>query len=211
MRVFLLMLIVILIFPSPAVAVDEPPHQVVLKDGRFELRQYEPMLLAEVRVVGSMSRASNNGFRSLADFIFGNNKPAEKISMTAPVTRTPIADDASTNIAMTAPVTRVQNGDKRWTVAFVMPSKWTKESLPNPNNPDVMVREVPAQLIASIKFSGRGSEASYLKQQVKLDAWIAQQGYIVSGEPRYAGYDAPWVLWPFRRNEVMIAVTKAPA
>lgn len=182
-------------------AVDEPPHTVIVKDSKFELRQYRPMLIAQVTVTGDMRKAGNSGFRPLADYIFGNNKPAEKIEMTAPVTRT-----ESTKIAMTAPVTRVKNQDKSWVVAFVMPDKWTKETLPKPNNPDVTIREVPGELVATIRFSGRGSEASHEKNQAKLEHWIGEQGYRQIGEPRYAGYDAPWVPWPLRRNEVMIPV-----
>ncbi|RBP49906.1 SOUL family heme-binding protein [Arenicella xantha] len=198
-----LIFVVVLTFclPLSVLAVDEPPHTVVLKDHKFELRQYRAMLIAEVTVTGDMRRAGNSGFKPLADYIFGNNTSAEKMQMTAPVTRT-----ESTKIAMTAPVTRVENDDKSWTVAFVMPVKWTKETLPQPNNPDISIREVPAELIASIRFSGRGSEVSHKKKQLELEQWIDQQGYVVAGEPRYAGYDAPWVLWPLRRNEVMIPV-----
>lgn len=206
MRDLLFMALMIFGLPLSAAAVDEPPHEVVLKDGAYELRQYDSILLAEVTKTGNMRRAGVAGFKSLADYIFGNSKPAEKIEMTAPVTRT-----QSTKIEMTAPVTRVENEDKSWTVAFVMPKKWTKESLPKPNNPDVSIREVPSELVASIKFSGRGTEASHNKKQVQLEEWIAQQGYDVAGEPRYAGYDAPWVLWPLRRNEVIIPVVKTRA
>ncbi len=203
MRAFIIMASILLILPFSALAVDEPPYELVLQDDDYELRQYQSTLVAEVTVSGDMRRAGSNGFRPLADFIFGNNKPAEKIEMTAPVTR-----KKTTKIEMTAPVTRVENEDKSWTVAFVMPEKWTKENLPQPNNPDITIREVPAELIATIKFSGRGSEASHIKKQVLLEQWITQQGYEMAGEPRYAGYDAPWVLWPFRRNEVMIPVVK---
>jgi hypothetical protein len=208
MRGFLFMVLVIAIVPFAAAAVDEPPHKVVLKEGGFEIRQYESMLVAEVIVSGDMRKAGSKGFRPLADFIFGNNKPAEKIAMTAPVTRTAASKKKSTKIEMTAPVTRVENEDKSWTVAFVMPQKWTKENLPQPNNKDVIIRQVSSELMATIKFSGRGSEASHQKNQKKLEKWLAEKGYVITGEPRYAGYDAPWVPWPLRRNEVMIPVAK---
>ena len=203
MRAFIIMASILSILPLSAFAVDEPPYDVVLQDDHYELRQYQSILVAEVVVTGNMRRAGNGGFRSLADFIFGNNRPAEKIEMTAPVTR-----KETTKIEMTAPVTRVENEDKSWTVAFIMPEKWTKESLPQPNNPDITIREVPAELIATIKFSGRGTEASHIKKQVLLEQWITEQGYEMAGEPRYAGYNAPWVLWLFRRNEVMIPVVE---
>lgn len=187
-----------------SLATDEPKHSVVTKVGDFEIRQYQAMIVAEVSVEGSMGDASSKGFRPLAGFIFGDNQPEQEIAMTAPVTRT-----KSVKIEMTAPVTRVENaegGEGSWTVAFVMPDSWTMETLPKPINKDISLREVPERLVASIQFSGRGNEKAHRKNQVKLEQWISDQGYEIIGQPQYAGYDAPWVPWPFRRNEVMIDV-----
>ena len=184
-------------------AVKEPPHTVVLKDDKIELRQYEPTIVAEVTVTGNMRRAGNSGFRLLADYIFGNNQNKQNIEVTAPVKKT-----ESTKIEMTAPVSRVENPDKSWVVTFVMPQEWTMETLPEPNNPEVKISERPGELIATIRFSGRGSEVAHKKQQIKLEAWLDQQGYRSIAAPRFAGYDAPWIPWPFRRNEVMVPVVK---
>ena len=86
-----------------ASATEEPPHTVIIDDGKFQIRSYEPAIVAEVDVTGDMRRAGNSGFRPLADFIFGNNIARADIEMTAPVTR----QAASEKIEMTAPVTRV--------------------------------------------------------------------------------------------------------
>ena len=202
MRSFVLQILFLLgLTPMTASATEEPAHTVLVEDGKFQVRQYEPTIVAEVEVTGDMRRAGNSGFRPLADFIFGNNTARDEIAMTAPVTRV-----KSEKIEMTAPVTRVANGDDTWTVAFVMPSKWTMETLPRPNNPDVTLREVPGELIATIKFSGLGRERTQAKKQAELESWISSQGYEVIGSPRYAGYDAPWTPAPLRRNEVMIPV-----
>lgn len=203
MRAAVVMMLVVCLMPVAVGAVDEPPHQVVLSDGKLELRQYQPKLVAEVTVNGNMRSAGSRGFKSLAGYIFGDNQSAGKIQMTAPVSRS-----KSTKIAMTAPVSRIENDDTTWTIAFVMPKKWTLETLPKPNNPDVTIREVPSELVAAIRFSGRGSEASHKEKQGKLEKWISEQGYVATGPPSYAGYDAPWTPWPLRRNEVMISVAK---
>lgn len=203
MRGVFVITLLISLLPSTVSAVDEPSHIVLLKQEKFEVRQYHPMILAEVTVTGDMRRAGSSGFRPLADYIFGNNQLATKVEMTAPVTRT-----ESTKIAMSAPVTRVKNENKSWTVSFVMPEKWTMETLPKPNNPDIIIREVAGEVIAILEFSGRGSEVMHKKKQIQLEQWIAKQGYTAIAEARYAGYDAPWVPWPFRRNEVMIPVAK---
>lgn len=198
---FILLTLVTIALSLSAKATEEPPHQTLVKEGKFELRQYEPTLVAEVEITGDMRRAGNSGFRPLADFIFGNNTARSKIEMTAPVTRV-----KSEKIEMTAPVTRTMTDSDAWTVAFVMPSEWTMETLPVPNNPDVSIREVPGELMAIVQFSGIGREQTFETKQIALEAWIADQGFEVIGPPRYAGYDAPWVPGPFRRNEVMIPV-----
>lgn len=200
---FVLFAAIVAALPMSASATEEPAHDTVLKDGKFEIRQYAPTIVAEVEITGDMRRAGNSGFRPLADFIFGNNTARSKIEMTAPVTRV-----KSEKIAMTAPVTRTASDDDAWTVAFVMPSEWTMESLPVPNNPEVTLREVPGELMAAVKFSGVGRERVFEQKQTALESWIAARGYRMTGAPRYAGYDAPWVPGPFRRNEVMIPVAE---
>lgn len=202
MRLFLSALLAFGLAMSAVADTEEPAHTIILEDGKRQIRQYAPKIVAEVEVSGSQSRASNAGFRTLADFIFGNNTAKTEIAMTAPVTQT-----ASEEIAMTAPVTQTQAGEDRWTVGFVMPSKWTMETLPTPNNPDVKIRQIAPEMLAVIRFNGRGRAAKQARKQAELEAWIAEQNYQITGPATAAFYDPPWTLPPFRRNEVMIPVT----
>lgn len=194
----------IITMPLAASATEEPPHSTIVEDGNFEVRQYEDMIVAEVEVTGDMRRAGYTGFRPLAGYIFGDNTAREEIDMTAPVTR-----QKSQKIEMTAPVTRIANPDDTWTVAFVMPKEWTMETLPLPNNSDVTLRSQPGELMATVRFSGRANEADFQAQETRLVQWIKENGYLVTGQVRYAGYNAPMVPGPLRRNEVMIPVEKA--
>ena len=205
MRYALLIAAVLSLLPMTASATEEPPHLTLIKDGKYEIRQYEPTIVAEVEITADMRRAGNSGFRPLADFIFGNNTAREKIDMTAPVTRV-----KSEKIAMTAPVTRTFD-DEVWTVAFVMPKEWTMDTLPVPNNSDVRIREVPGELMATVKYSGVGRESVFEQKRIALETWLSEQGYEAVGAPRFAGYDAPYVPGPFRRNEVMIPVVLSAA
>lgn len=193
-----------IVIPMKANAAEEPPHEIVVKDGNIEVRQYTPQIVAEVTVSGDMRRAGNSGFRPLADYIFGNNTAKQSFKMTAPVTRTPTSE----KIEMTAPVTRTQDDSGDWVVAFVMPDEWTMDALPAPNNPDVTLREVPGEMMATLKFSGFGRAATFAKKQDELEIWLRANGYETIGPARYAGYDAPWVPAPLKRNEVMIPVTQ---
>lgn len=190
---------------SPAAMADddEPPHRVLVREDRFEIREYEAQILAEVDVRGSMSGASSRAFRPLAGYIFGGNTArtggSDEIAMTTPVTQT-----RSQDIAMTTPVTQTAAGADIWRVAFIMPPEWTMDSLPIPDDARVMLREQPARRMAAIRFSGGPSEQRFMRREAELRAWLDAQGEEVIGEPVYARYDPPWVPVFMRRNEVMI-------
>jgi len=198
----LLALVLALVAPMTASAVEEPDHEVVAEDGRFEIRAYEPMIVAEVEVTGEMGRASNSGFRFVADYIYGNNTAQAKIDMTAPVVR----EQVSQKIDMTAPVLREPAEGGNWMVAFIMPSEWTIDTLPTPNNPAVTLREVPGEVLAAAQFRGGGSMGNFARREAELRDWIEAQGYEVTGPARYAGYSGPWVPDPMKREEVLIPV-----
>ncbi len=153
-----------------AMANEEPRYEVIKKEENFEVRRYQPMIIAEVSVTGTLSEASNKGFRQIADFIFGNNedpvkKQSEKIAMTAPVT---MEADTSSKIAMTAPVTMEGSGGA-WKMAFVMPSKFTMETLPKPKNSNVIIKQMPAQQLAVVTFSGWVDEEKLAAQTTRLN------------------------------------------
>ena len=137
-------------FPEVAMANEEPKHSVFEARDGWELRLYEPVVVAETAVDGEFGPGGNEGFRRIAGYIFGGNDGGRKIAMTAPVAleRRPGARDG-TKIAMTAPVAQEKTGEG-WTVAFVMPSEHTLASLPKPNDPRVTLREVPARRVAAV-------------------------------------------------------------
>lgn len=187
-----------------AMAIEEPRYTVIEQSEDFELRAYEPMIVAETLVSGPMDDASGKGFRLIADYIFGNNTApsgdTEKISMTAPVTMTP----RSEKISMTAPVGMARQ-QGQWRVHFVMPGSYTMDSLPTPNNPAVTLREVPATNYAVIRFSGFTGENKIAAKTAELLAWLEGKGIEPVGTPELARYNPPWTLPFFRRNEVMVA------
>lgn len=204
--------------PGAARAAEEPVHVVLERDGRIELREYAPVVIAETMVEGDLATASTAGFRRLAGYIFGGNRSVradgapEKIAMTAPVTVQPAADAPSERIAMTAPVT-VQRQDGaapgqpgRWRVQFTMPREWTLATLPRPNDPSVVLRELPATRQAVLGFTGLAGEAAVREATDALLAWVAARGLEPLGAAQLARYDPPWTLPFLRRNEVMVAV-----
>ena len=195
----------------PAMAtIEEPAFDTLKQGGDFEIRRYAPMIVAETWVEGDLGGASNEGFRVIAGYIFGNNVAAsgagsEKVSMTAPVTM----EAAPAKIAMTAPVTTEPEGN-RYRMHFVMPSRYTMATLPRPKDDRVKLREVPAKTMAVVKFSGFAGEGKVKEKTGELLAWVKAGGFEPAGTPQLARYDPPWTLPFLRRNEVMVPVEGPP-
>ena len=203
-----------LLWMNSAMAIEEPKYKVLATDGSIEVRRYEPLLMAEVIVEGDMDEASSKGFRLIADYIFGNNQSADnatssKIAMTAPVTVAP----QSSNISMTAPVTiEAQSAQpdigkaQTWRVHFVMPSQYTLNTIPKPNNKAVSLREVPEKFVAVLKYSGFNTTAKVQRLSDEALAWCNVKGIKILGLPQLARYDPPWTLPMFRRNEILVEI-----
>lgn len=182
--------------------VEQAKYSVVEKEGAFEIRDYAPMIVAEVDVTGNRQEAANNGFRKVAGYIFGANIKAEKVAMTAPVIQ-----ETSEKIAMTAPV--LQDGqDGKWKVKFVMPSTYTLETLPAPEDPDVRLVAVEGKRYAVIRFSGLSSPDNLSKHSEKLMGFVSDRALKPLSDPVFAFFNPPWTLPFLRRNEVMIEITK---
>lgn len=192
------------LFSGVVMAIEEPKYKLLVKEDDFELREYAPMIIAEAVVDGDLDEAGSQGFRLIAAYIFGDNTSrkggSEQIEMTAPVTVEP----KSEKISMTAPVTMAQSAG-RWRMHFVMPSQYTMDTLPIPNNPKVSLREIPSRNYAVIRFSGFTGESKVAKKEAALLKWLQSKNLIPKGEYSLARYNRPWTLPFLRRNEVMVA------
>lgn len=182
-------------------AVEEAAYTVVKKENRFEIRDYAPHILAETIVQEDFEEAGSEAFSRLFRYISGNNRPRVKLAMTAPVSQESMGE----KIRMTTPVgqQRVQKG---WVVSFMMPASYTLETLPEPDDPKVTLRQIPARRMASVRYSGFWSEKNYLRYKVELESWIEEMGLGIVGDPIWARYNHPLTLWFFRRNEILIPV-----
>lgn len=186
---------------QPAMAVEEASYVVTRKDKAFEIREYAPHVLAETLVEGELEKAGNKAFQRLFRYISGDNVSRSKVAMTAPVSQKP----AGEKIKMTAPVGQ-QRVQEKWAVSFMMPKAYTLSSLPQPNDTSVTLRQVPAQKMAAIRYSGTWSEKNYLIHKAELEAWIREAGLSSTGDSTWARYNPPFTPWFLRRNEVLIPV-----
>jgi hypothetical protein len=188
---------------SDVMAIEEARYTVLEKGKDFELRHYEPYIVAETLVEGDFSEVGNEGFRRLFAYISGNNRNRQTISMTAPVSQ--VAD--SEKIAMTAPVNQ-QREDGKWLITFMMPSEYTLTTLPEPLDQRVVLRQVPGKLMAALKYSGTWSRSRYEEKKALLEKAIQEHDLTPLGEPVFARYNPPFMPWFLRRNEVLLPVER---
>ena len=196
-------------------AIETPEYRVLEHDGAFELREYAPYLLAETRVDAGFMNAGNIAFGRLFRYISGANTEQRRIAMTAPVEQAGDggggdgagARGGGTKIAMTAPVEqRGEGADFR--VGFVVPRQFDRDSVPQPTDPRIEIRAVPARRVAAWRYTGRWTEANFREHEALLRERIAQRGLepLPGAGAIIARYDPPFMVWFLRRNEVLIPV-----
>ena len=203
--VAILLTVVVLAFGAAMIGpimsnVEVPAYKIVKKEQNIEIRQYPPLIIAEVKTAGSRQDSIGNGFRILADFIFGNNEGEKQLSMNGPITQ-----QEGIKIAMTAPVQQEQT-DTEWAISFIMPSKFSIDTIPNPINDRIKIIQIPSKRYAVITFSGRSTEANLTKHTSKLEIYMNESSYSKVGNAKYAFYNPPWTLPFLRRNEVQFEI-----
>ena len=185
-------------------AIESPKYQTVDKDKKFEIREYEEYILAEVEIDGEFGSVLQKGFRVLADYIFGGNISRARINMTVPVTEQAVSSE---KIDMTAPVTSspIEEG-RKYRIAFTMPSKYTLENLPEPANKMISFREVSKHKVAALRFSGSLNSKLATRKAKELETWLNENKYSKKSGFVFAQYNPPWLPGIFRRNEVLTEV-----
>lgn len=178
-------------------AAPEPDYAVVLAEPPFELRDYGELVVVKT----AMNDGSRAAFGRLFDYISGANTGARDIAMTAPVLNADTTD--GDKIAMTAPVLQGRKNARE--MVFILPDAMTLETAPVPTDPGVSLDTIPPRRVAVVRYSGSmsgGAEA----EEARLRDWIGRKDLTPAGPAEVAGYNPPWTLPPYRRNEVLIPV-----
>ena len=170
---------------------ETPAYKVVEKDRNIEVRYYESMLLQSVKVSGNQYKSLRQGFRPLVNYIGAKGREGEKISMTAPVMQS------------------LGNTNNEWVVSFSMPSKYSKKTLPEPNNKQVYSEQLKPIMAAVIRFSGKTDKSgSLIKEKEKtLLNWLKNRDFKIVSKPKYLFYNDPSTPGFLRRNEVMVIIS----
>ena len=174
-------------------ALEEAKYSVVHQNEVYEVRLYVDRLVAQVAYDGE-----NSGFRTLFNFISGENTATSKIEMTAPVTQ-------SIEIEMTTPVSQYSDGSGK-VMQFFMPSEFTAETIPEPTNPAVKIRTVKGGHFAVVRYSGRASDKNFRKHADELENELQKKGLRYYKPILKATYNGPFTLPFLRRNEAMVRV-----
>ena len=170
-----------LIITSTGMAYEKANYEVVKKNELYEVRKYSDRLAIETKI-------SNQGssFRKLFNYISGNNENNEEIKMTTPVTQVE------------------KKGSM--TMQFYLPSKFNKENIPNPSNPDVKILNIKGGYYAVIKYSGRASDKNFIKHKSILENALKKDDISILSQSIKATYDGPFTLPMRRRNEAMFEI-----
>jgi hypothetical protein len=183
-------LVLVFLFQSfiimPTNKTEEQKYSLVRKYKDFEIRFYPSATIATINSNAKTYRdLSGPGFQKLAGYIFGGNEAKTKISMTTPV--------------------QMDVNDSVSTMSFVMPSAFTKENLPKPNDPNVQIKSTSDEYVAVIRFGGYASDKDLKFYSEKLQTLLKENGIISYGNYRFLGYNPPFQLIG-RRNEIIVAV-----
>ena len=175
-------LIIFLFSHFNSMASEEASYDIVHKAGIYEIRHYSDRLVVQV-----VNKADNNSFQKLFNYISGANNNSEKIKMTVPVTQTKIEKDAF--------------------MQFYLPSKFAKDAIPTPTDPDVEIATIEEGYFAVIQYSGRSSDKNFIKYSEILKQKLLEDKISIKGLAIKATYNGPFVLPMFRRNEAMFIVS----
>jgi len=170
----------------PANKTEEQKYTLVRKYDDFEIRFYPSATIATINSnAKTYKELSGPGFQKLAGYIFGGNEADKKISMTTPV--------------------QMDINDSGSTMSFVMPSEYSKESLPKPNDPNVNIINTADEYVAVIRFGGYASDEDLKFNSEKLKNLLKENEIMSYGNYRFLGYNPPFQFIG-RRNEIIVTV-----
>ena len=184
------LLLLMLILPGIASAVEKLPYSVLDYPGEIELRQYPAHNLAVTQVKGGFKAAGSEGFRRLVTYIFGSNAGDRKIAMTAPIMQSAVAAD-------------------QYQLSLFMPSQIALGELPDTADNRVKIIRAPASTMAVLAYKGGWAEKKYLKyERALLSALRRTPALKIVGNPIWARYNSPIVPGFLRSNEVLVPVSR---
>lgn len=188
-KITLLVVLLVLVFHqiisnTSTEKTEIPEYKILKKLNHIEIREYPALIMATTNLGSSYGENSGNGFRTVANYIFGGNETNEKISMTAPV------------------VVEMSDTMK---MSFIMPSQYKMEELPKPNNSNVNIHKEQEKIVAVIQYPGFSNDKKMEEYRLRLEQELKENNLSSKGSFMYFGYNPPYQLTN-RRNEIAVEI-----
>jgi len=167
---------------------ERQKFSVIQNFGAFELRSYEPCVLAQVSMPVDYQSATTGAFRYLFNYISKGNASATPIAMTAPVIASTLGNINS----------------EQWQISFVMPTGSAIGALPLPNDSTVVLKELSEEKCVALSFKGRASSELCERKESELRNLAKEAGLRLSTETRICRFDPPFKPGFMMYNEVVI-------
>lgn len=179
---------------------ESPKYDVIHEDGELEIRRYPASLRAKTFAAGNYAASSDAGFKRLASFISGHNSGNVRLYPPDSAAQSNLRGEP---IAMTTPVLQapVEGG---WTMAFILPRKYSFSTAPKPLDAEIELEQVPPQTMAILRYSGSVDEDRIQRKFRELRGWVQSIGWRSISEPLAAQYDPPFTIPFLKRNEVLV-------
>lgn len=185
---------------------EEAPYTTLRTVGDFEIRRYPTVIVAQVTSSTNWEESQSESFQVLFNYISGNNTSQQDISMTAPVLlkELNIENTSSTKISMTSPVLLSENSNGSQ-MSFVLPIEYTLKTAPQPADERVKIIALKSGEKLVYRFSGVLNEESITIAEKKLFDFAKERDIqIDKSSIQSAGYNPPWTIPWFRRNEILV-------
>ena len=172
-------------------------------EGNYEVRLYEPVIIAQTTVSGSYGKATRTGYDRLTSYVSGNNLAKQTISVNTPVLITD--EKKKPKVELTLPYFE-EYIDGTWVISVAMPESYNLDTLPKPSDASISFKVLPRLRTAVVKFSGYKSESLVSRQTTALNQWIARNDLKATSAPRSVIYDSPYAVPSLRRHEIHVSI-----
>ena len=167
-----------------------PEYKIISQYNNIEIRQYDKINVITTTEMLPYKEATYTGFRTLAGYIFGNNKENVTIPMTSPV------------------ITTLPN-EKNIDINFVVNKDYVLNELPDPITNKITFDELELGIVATIKFGFWATPKRIKKYKRKLETYLNNNSIKYSSKFFVAQYNSPWVMPPFRKNELIVSIKES--
>ncbi len=180
---------------------EEALYATLFSDGDYQIRLYEPLIIAQTASGGNYLQATRSSYKRLTDYVSGNNLAQETVSVNQPMR----AGGTKPNVELTTPYFEEYLSGV-WLTSVAMPEQYSLLTLPKPADNSITFKRLPRVKTAVIAYSGFRNETLIVNKANQLQQWLRQEGLTAISPPRSVIFDSPLALPGLRRHEIHVTV-----